>query len=102
MELATLNLDTYKIVKLLQTKGYSEEQAEGIVTTLQDITLSGVATKQDVNALKNELKEDLSDVRNELKEEIQDVRKEISNLLKFQVIQTLTIVGVMIALFQIF
>lgn len=91
MELATLNLDTYKIVKLLQTKGYSEAQAEGFISTLQDITLSGVATKQD-----------LFNIRNELKEEIQDVRKEISNLLKFQVIQTLTIVGVMIALFQIF
>lgn len=98
MELATLNLDTYKIVKLLQTKGYSEEQAEGIVTTLQDITLSGVATKQDINDVRIEI----NDLRNELKEDIQDVRKEISNLLKFQVIQTLTIVGVMIALFQIF
>lgn len=88
MELETLNLDTYKIVKLLQTKGYSEEQTEGFISTLQDITLSGVAIKQD-----------LFDFRSDLKKEIQDVRKEINNLLKLQVIQTLTIVGVMIALF---
>lgn len=87
MELATLNLDTYKVVKLLQSKGYTEEQAEGFISTLQDITLSGVATKQDIR-----------DVRSE----IQKVKVEINNLLKFQIIQTLTIVGVMIALFQIF
>lgn len=102
MELATLNLDTYKLVKLLQTKGYSEEQAEGFISTLQDITLSGVETKQDISDVRNELKTDINDLRNELKEDIQDVRKEISNLLKFQIIQTLTIVGAMIALFQIF
>lgn len=84
MELATLNLDTYKIVKLLQTKGYSEEQAEGFISAIQDITLSGVATKQDINDVKTEI----SELRHET--------------LKFQIIQTLTIVGVMIALFQMF
>lgn len=98
MELATLNLDTYKIVKLLQAKGYSEEQAEGLITTLQDITLSGVAAKQDIIDLRNEI--------NNLRTEMISLRTEINDLrndtLKFQIIQTLTIIGVMVAMFQIF
>lgn len=88
MELATLHLDTYKVVKLLQEKGYTEKEAEGFIAAIQEITLSGVATKQDLQNVRNELKQEISDVKNEM--------------LKFQVIQTITLVGVMIALFQIF
>lgn len=83
MELATLHFDTYKAVTLLKEQGFTKKQSEGIIKIIQKVTLSGVATKQD----------------------IQDVRSEIQNLknemLKFQVIQTIAIIGVMVALSQI-
>ena len=84
MELATLHLDTYKIVKLLQEKGYTEAQAEGFMQAIQEITLSGVATKQDI-----------ADVREEM-------AKGFADSLKFQLIQTVAIITVIIALSQIF
>ena len=84
MELATLHLDTYKVVKLLQERGYTEAQAEGFIKAIQEITLSGVATKQD----------------------IQDVRSEIASLrtdmFKILMVHTVTIIGVMVALFTFF
>jgi len=88
MEFATLHLDTHKVVKLLQGKGYTEEEAEGFIAAIQEITLSGVATKQY-----------LQQVRDDLKQDIQDMKTE---MLKFQVIQTIAIIGVMVALFQVF
>ena len=84
MGLATLHLDTYKVVKLLQDKGYTKKEAEGFIEAIQEITLSGVATKQDVQ----DLQKDIQYLRNET--------------IKFQLIQTLAIIGVLIALFQIF
>ncbi|MEK7253285.1 MAG: coiled-coil domain-containing protein [Bacteroidota bacterium] len=88
MELATLHLDTYKVVKLLQEKGYTEAQAEGFIKAIQEITLSGVATKQD-----------LQDVKDELKSEISSLR---TDMLKILMVHTVTIIGVMVALFTFF
>lgn len=95
MELATLHFDTYKVIKLLQEKGYTKEEAEGFIEAVQEIRLSGVSTKQDIQDLKEATRQDIQD----LKEEIQNTKNE---MLKFQVIQTIAIVGVMVALFQIF
>ncbi len=78
-----MNLDTYKIVKLLQGKGYSEK-AEGFIEAIQEITLSGVATKQDIA----DLRQAIADLKNDT--------------LKFLIVQTITVVGVMVALFQVF
>lgn len=102
MELATLHLDTYKVVKLLQEKGYTKKEAEGFIEAIQEISLSGVATKQDIQ----DVRVDIQAVRAELKQDIQALRIEIQNtkneMLKFQIIQTITIIGVMVALFQMF
>jgi len=95
MEFATLNMDTYKVVNLLREKGYSKEEAEGFIAAIQEITLTGVATKQDINQLKEATMQNI----NELREEIQNSKLET---LKFQLIQTIAIIGVMVALFQIF
>ena len=80
MELATLHFDTYKAVNLLKDKGFTKKQSEGIIEVIQEVTLSGVATKQDVQDVKDELKKGLSDN------------------LKFQIIQTVAIIGVIVAL----
>lgn len=120
MEFATLHLDTYKVVKLLQSKGYTKKEAEGFIEAIQEITLSGVATKQDVADLKEDIAEhkaatkqdiadlraemadlrtDVSNVRTELKE---DMAKYASDNLRFQLIQTTALIAVMVALFQLF
>ena len=73
MELATLHLDTYKVVQLLQEKGYTQEQAEGFMKAVQEITLSGVATKQDFVSLK----QDIQDVREDLSKAIHSLEQRI-------------------------
>ena len=74
MELATLNLDTYKVVQLLQEKGYDKSQAEGFIDALREITLSGVATKQNIE----DLKEDIKDLKDSTKQDIQGVKNDIT------------------------
>lgn len=86
MNFATLHFDTYKVVNLLKERGFTKKQAEGIMETVQEVTISGVATK-----------EDLHDVETNLRFEIQKIA---NDNLKFQIIQTIAIVGVMVALFQ--
>jgi hypothetical protein len=88
MNFATLHFDTYKVVNLLVSKGYTKDEAEGFIEAIQEVTLSGVATKQDVDDVKHDLKQEIHDVRNDM--------------LKFQLIQTTTLIGVMVALFAFF
>lgn len=95
MDFATLHMDTYKIVNLLREKGYTKKEAEGFIEAIQEITLSGVATKEDIQNVRNEI----SDLRTGTQKDFMDLRAE---MLKFQVIQTVAIIGVMVALFQIF
>ena len=141
MNFATLHFDTYKVVNLLMGKGYSKDEAEGFIEAIQEVTLSGVATKQDIDDIKesmNDLRQDMNDLRiatkqdiddvkesmNDLRiatkqdidevrgeiqsvrDEIQGVRKEIQDvkneLIKFQLIQTLAILGLMFTMFQFF
>jgi len=80
MQQVSLNLDTHKVFKLLQKKGFSEEQAEGVIATIQEVTLSGVATKQDIS----DLRQDISDRENKY--------------LAFLMAHTIAIIGVMVAL----
>ena len=51
-----VTLDTYKTIQKLQSKGFSVEQAEGIVDAL---TESELVTKQDLKLAISELKADL-------------------------------------------
>ena len=76
LDYATLNLDTYKVVKLLQERGYSEEAAEGFIAAIQEITLSGVATKQDIRNVQKEIAE----LRSTTKEDIDGLQLNIKDL----------------------
>ncbi len=74
---------------------------------MQEITLSGVATKQGISEVRIEIQEvrsEIQGVKIELQNEIQSVRNDIQNvkneMFKFQMIQTIAIIGVMIALSQ--
>ena len=52
--MATAGFDTYKAVKALTEAGFSESQAETVVSTVNDAISSDLATKSE---LKAELKE---------------------------------------------
>lgn len=100
MELATLNFDTYEIVKQLQARGYTEEQASGFVDAMQKIKLSGAATKQDTHNIQDEIQE----LRNEITQikSVMVTQQDIHQMMRFQIIQTVTIIGVMVALLSFF
>lgn len=123
MSLATITLDTHRVVKHLLLKGYSEDQAEGFIDAIREINLAGVATKQDIDAhraetkaseiaLRAEMKEIESSLRSEMKaiefsqrEEISKLRVEIKSeraeLYKFMMIQALGIVGLTVTLVKL-
>ena len=62
--------DTHESFKLLVSKGFTDEQAEGIVKSISTINTSGLATKDDINGLRTELKNDIT----VLKEKIDAVK----------------------------
>ena len=81
--MASLSIDTYKAVALLQEHGYSKQQAEGFVAVLQNADLADIATRADVADLKGD---------------VQAVRVE---MYKVAAGQTLVIMGAMVALAQV-
>ncbi len=78
-ESVTLNLDTYKVVKLLQNKGYSKQEAEGFIEAIQEITLNGIATKQNLDDVKNDLYREIKGI-NERIDSVRHKKKDISTL----------------------
>ena len=54
--MTTLILDTHRLVESLQSRGFSETQAEGITAAIQEIDLSNLATKADFVDLKTEIR----------------------------------------------
>lgn len=48
----TLVVDTNRVVKLLEAKGFSRAQAEGVTEALAQIDLSPLTTKADLQELK--------------------------------------------------
>ncbi len=106
MNFATLHFDTYKVVTLLKERGFTKKQAEGIMEAVQEVTISGVATKDDLHDLDGGLRTEIHKIEAGLHSKIQDVRTEIQDLrtdtLKFMLLHSMTIIGVMVALFALF
>ena len=44
----TLVIDTYKVIKRLQERGFTKDQAEALVAVAQEIDLSAFVTKADL------------------------------------------------------
>ena len=44
--MATIAIDTYKVIKRLQESGFTKEQAEALVTAAQEADISALATKE--------------------------------------------------------
>ena len=89
--MATLSIDTYKAISLLQQQGYSKQQAEGFVAVIQSAELADVATQADISALKNDIAA--------LDRNIHGARIE---MYKVAAAQTLVVIGAVAALFQAF
>ncbi len=105
MNFATLHFDTYKVVTLLKERGFTKKQAEGIMEAVQEVTISGIATKEDLHKVETALRSEITKVEANLRSEMHDMETRLSDKLsgslKFQIIQTITIVGVMVALFSL-
>ena len=97
MNFAALHFDTYKVVNLLTERGYSKEEAEGFIKAIQEVTISGVATREDLQATKEDLQKEVHFLEARLSDKID---KGLADNLKFQLIQTITIISVMVALLQ--
>lgn len=113
-------MDTHKIVRLLQDKGYSEQEAEGFIQAIQEITLIGVASKEDLRKVEKTLRQEISQLDKkvdgveknlkqeivEVKESISDVKQSVSDMkswfMSILLTQTLAIIAFTFALFQFY
>ena len=55
----TITLDTHKFVTLLKSKGFTAEQAEGLVEAVKEIDASELVTKKDLQVELHKLRADL-------------------------------------------
>ncbi len=76
--MSSIALDTYKTIQKLQTKGFSLEQAEGVVEALTESEL----------VTKSELKTELAGLR--------------TDIYRAMMVQTGTVIGALIALLSLF
>jgi hypothetical protein len=53
--MATIAVDTHKVITRLQERGFTKDQAEALVTVAQEIDLSALVTKADLSALEARL-----------------------------------------------
>ena len=74
--MATLTFDTLKFVERLTESGFSEPQARGMSSAIQEVqqaNLSELATKADLQAVKQELKSDMRALETTLKSDIREM-----------------------------
>lgn len=57
--MADMPFDAMTVLRRLEAKGFSSEQAEAITTAIKDGVTGGVATKADLARLETELKTEL-------------------------------------------
>ena len=60
-----LIFDSLTTARVLQSKGFSAEQAEGIAEQMNQLLIQHIATKGDLDALRSELKADIAAARGE-------------------------------------
>lgn len=60
--MATIGLDTHKAVKALTDAGFSEQQAETVVSTVREALGGNIATKSDIQTAKSELEANIKDL----------------------------------------
>jgi hypothetical protein len=53
--MATIAIDTHKVITRLQERGFTKDQAEALVAVAQEVDLSALATKADLAAFEARL-----------------------------------------------
>lgn len=61
--MTTITFDTYKIAKRLESKGFTAEQAGGVVEALSEIDVTHAATKNDLRELELKIENKLKDMQ---------------------------------------
>ena len=62
-----LIFDSLTTARVLQSKGFSAQQAEGIAEQMNQLLVQDIATKGDIDALRTELKGEITAGRSEMK-----------------------------------
>lgn len=80
MESAHLHLDTHRIVKNLESRGFTEEQAEGGLQAIEEIRLVGVSTKEDIANIRQDLKQTEQSLRQDFQQIEKSLRLDFQHL----------------------
>ncbi len=90
--MSVVAFDTHAAVTALREAGFDERQAEGVVATVRDAVVEGVATRADVDRLEDkmatgadvaEVKADVAEVKAELadvKADVAEVKAELADV----------------------
>ena len=71
-------IDTLKVAKRLREAGFTEPQAEAVISAVQEGTEGAeLATKPDITGLGGELRAEIANLRTELRAEIANLRTEL-------------------------
>ncbi len=49
--MSAITFDTYRVAKTLQTRGFTAEQAEGVIEAMREIDTTQVSTKADLREM---------------------------------------------------
>jgi hypothetical protein len=61
--MSALTIDTLAIAEILRKRGFSEEQATGVVEALREIDASQLATKSDLKETASDLKIEMANLK---------------------------------------
>lgn len=104
MHLAHLHLDTHRLVKHLESRGYTEEQAEGFIEAVEQIDLVGLATKEDIKSLQRDLNQKQQQVKEDASREFSELRDKFSQfrseIYKAMFYQSFAVVGLTVTLLK--
>lgn len=73
-----LIFDSLTTARMLQSKGFTAQQAEGIAEQMNQLLIHDIATKADLDALRTELKGDIASLRAELKGDTRALASELT------------------------
>lgn len=104
-QLVEIKFDSHSKYKALLAKGFSEQQAEGIVEVFSEITLPNAATRADIIELRQDItlvrqaveKVELT-LRSEFKQDLSNLRKDLINQIY---LNTFAIIGAVAAIVKL-
>lgn len=73
METVNITFDSHEKYKALLSKGFSEEQAEGIVDIFSNITFNNAVTKEDLRKIEKSIQHEIKDLGSFLKDDLSNM-----------------------------